>query len=44
MEEPHTGDISTLLVETYPTIYTETTVYSGKKDQFNNAKCIQNLI
>lgn len=43
MKEPHTGDISTFLVETYPTICTETTVYSGK-DQFNDAKCIQNLI
>lgn len=44
MKEPHKGDISTFFVETYPTICTETTVYSGKKDQFNNAKRIQNLI
>lgn len=44
VKEPHTEHISTLLVETYPTVCTEPIIHSGEKDQFNKAKCIQKLI
>lgn len=44
VKDPHRGHISPFLMQTYPTICSEPIIYSGEKDRFNKAKCIQRLI